>query len=102
MPRKDITFRSSDLIRFFCFNLDKKEQIRVGIFFYFILPGFFGFGFVLDAVIALIPGRIGFVIKRTFFLIERILDKALPTLFSLLVAKQDQKAVLACLNEFSD
>ena len=41
MP-KNKTFTSADIIRIICFNLSKKETDELFIFYYFVIPAFFG------------------------------------------------------------
>lgn len=41
MP-KDKSFTSADVIRIICFNLSKKETDDLFIFYYFLIPAFFG------------------------------------------------------------
>lgn len=41
MPRANLSFNSADLVRIWCNNLDKEEQLDVLLFFYFIVPGIY-------------------------------------------------------------
>lgn len=100
MPKKDRTFTNRDVLRIFCRNLDKKEQNKVLLFFWLILPAFFGFDLIIDAILFLIPGRIGRVITRVLQIAGFALSRYSAEIITLMVPKEDQDVVLACLNEF--
>ncbi len=72
----------------------------MGIFFYFILPAFFGFDFVLDVVLARLPRIIRKPLAFAFKVMEKVLKRFLIQLLTLLVDKTDENVVMACLNEF--
>lgn len=102
MPRKDKTYKSRDVIRIFCNNLDKEERSNVLLFFMIIYPAFLSFDVVLDIIVFLIPGKIGRALERVLLFAGIALDRFAPELLTLLVVDEDKNAVLTCLKTLSE
>lgn len=100
VPKIDRTFTNRDVLRIFCNNLDKSEQNKVLLFFWLILPAFFGFDLIIDAVLFLLPGRAGRLVSRGLTIAGLVLSRFSAILLTLMVPKEDQDVVLACLNKF--
>lgn len=100
MPRKDRTYTNLDVLRIFCNNLDKTERNKVLLFYYVIVPAFFGFDFILDTITLLIPGRTGQFVQRLFSILGIALSKVkIPIIVSLL-PPGDKKVIMECLETF--
>lgn len=99
MPRIDRTFTNRDVIRIFCENLDKEERSKVLIFFLIVIPVFFSFDFILDALILLIPGRTGKILQKFFGIIGGVLSELKAPVIALIVDEVDRKTVIECLED---
>lgn len=75
MPRADRTFTAGDLIRFWCNNLDRGEQIEVFVFFVIVLPLRGGSEFVgyIEDLLS-VSGEAGASIRFFLRILRRIID----------------------------
>lgn len=83
MPREDKTFTASDIVRLWCNNLDKNEQIWTTVFFLIIVPGIILtedqiqriFHFISELVPSKTTGYIIRIIARSAQLLRKIANK---------------------------
>jgi hypothetical protein len=95
--RKDLTFTSGDVIRFYCENLTEKEKDDVQFFFYIILPLTQGIEVLLDVIERNVKDpRIKLVVKSIQILWKAVLAIA-PEALSFAIPESIKKEVIKCL-----
>lgn len=98
MSRKDRTFTATDVIRLFCFNLDRNEMRNVIIFFIFVVPLTLTADSILELFkLARIPQKIAILILRFIIAIKKFFGIDFINLFKLILPGIDVGFLISCV-----
>lgn len=105
MSRSNRTYSGADIIRIWCYNLEKNEQNEVFMFFLLIVPGILLTNLetlaILDKVAIVLRSRlfrtIIFFIKRYLAVLRRVINSLWADI--IFTNKLTRKEVIRCVNK---